>query len=278
MEESTVNYWGFIVGILGLFLAIYSLVVQIRSNKKKEPIYFIKSRNLIRDSITQYENLSVLYSNKKVDSFTVSKILFYNRGSDVINRDDIVISDQLRITSKQSVKILGAKVLQTTKSANQFRANLRKSRNCVSIDFEYLAKNEGAVIEVMHTGVSSADLIIAGVIKDVQEIKHIVISRKSFDFWGNLLFEGKLKFLFPLGSASALFFVFSVSIWQVFSIDTLNAYRHSIGLTREVSVTGGVANLIGALLLSLFGVTFFVPFYRSRMKAAPHGLELYDAE
>lgn len=278
MEESAINYWGFVVGIIGLFLAIYSLAIQIKSAKKKEPVYIIRSRNLIRDSIAQYQNLSVLYSNKQVKSFTVSKVLFYNKGSDIINREDIVIHDQIKIVPVDNVKILGSRVLQTTKSANQFNAIFKKTQNCVLMNFEYLAKDDGAVIEVMHTGVSSADLLITGVIKDVQQIKRMSVSRKSIDFLGNFLFEGRYRFLLPVGIATYLLLVICVSIWQIVSIDTLNAYRHLLGLTRDVSVIEGVTNLIITFIMSVLFASVLVPFYRSRMKSAPKGLEIYDGE
>ena len=69
-----------IIGTVGTILGIVGLVLTRRGVRKKEPVFSIKSNNLISSSISLLENLNITYKDYKVESLTVAKILFYNRG------------------------------------------------------------------------------------------------------------------------------------------------------------------------------------------------------
>ena len=103
--ETIINYSGV---ALGLILAIIGIILQIRSIRKKEPVYSIKSNNVISCYSSTYKNLTVSYKGEKVENFTVSKVLFFNRGAVTLNRDDIATLNQLRIIAH------GCNILDTT--------------------------------------------------------------------------------------------------------------------------------------------------------------------
>ena len=100
--------------------------------------------------------MTVNYKEEKVENFTVSKILFYNRGRETINKQDITTISPLRVSSG-NYHILDASILQVNKTSNNFKINLDREKENVYLDFDYLDKNQGAVIQVVHTGLSSDD-------------------------------------------------------------------------------------------------------------------------
>jgi Ca2+/Na+ antiporter len=62
---------GAIFFIIGLIPAYYFYVKSIRI---KEPIWSIKSNNLISGSVATLKNLSIAYKKHKVENLTVSKV------------------------------------------------------------------------------------------------------------------------------------------------------------------------------------------------------------
>ena len=64
--ETALTYWGFAIGVVGTILSIVGIYLTIKSNKKKEPVYSIKSINIISDYASKYNDLTVAYKGKKV--------------------------------------------------------------------------------------------------------------------------------------------------------------------------------------------------------------------
>jgi len=163
-----------IFGIVGVVLAIVSLIASFYFYKKsiriKEPVYSIKSVNVISDYASTYNNLTVSYKNEKVENFTVSKVLFFNEGEVTIDREDIAPLNQLRIVAKTG-SILDTTVLQVNNPSSDFKVSLDRANGLVMIDFDYLNQHQGAVIEVIHTGLSSKDIDVVG---DMKEVKSLI--------------------------------------------------------------------------------------------------------
>lgn len=152
--------------IIGLIPTYYFYKKSIRI---KEPIYSIKSVNVISDYASTYPNLTVSYIGEKVKSFTVSKVLFFNRGAIALDRDDLAPLNPLRI-EVSSGKILDATVLQVNNPSSDFTVDLNRAFQLFMIDFDYLNQHQGAVIEVIHTGLSSRDIDVVGDMKDVKKL------------------------------------------------------------------------------------------------------------
>ena len=220
------DIFNYAVGIIGTILGIVGIVLSVKSIKKKVPTYSIKSVNVISDYTSKYENLAVSYKDKIVENFTVSKVLFYNRGSETITKQDIDTIAPLKISS-ETCDILDASILQVNKTSNNFRINLDRGKEYVYIGFDYLDKNQGAVIQVVHTGLSSDDLVLEGDIKGVQKlyqvqpeslIKNIKLSPNATRFvWIAIFFA--LIFWFEIGNVRLLMnsgnFIFMVASFVV---------------------------------------------------------------
>ena len=158
-----------ILGILGTLLGVVGLITGYifyrKSLKVKSPLFLIKSNNLIQDNITSISGLGVTYKGIKVQNLTVTRILFWNDGSDTIDNNDLVIANPLRIVGKEDCTILSVNVLESNNPSSKFSARLNKKENCVTIDFDYLDRNQGAVVQVFHSGKNSTGISIVGDIK-----------------------------------------------------------------------------------------------------------------
>ncbi len=160
--------------IIGVILGISGIVTGYIFYRKglrvREPTISIKTNNLIQDHVSQIDGLEILYKGQLVRNLSVSKIIFWNNGSETIDKEDIVQANPLRIVGKDGVSILDAKIVAENNKASLFTCYL-DDEGKLRITFDYLDKDHGAVIQLTHTGLSSKDLVVEGQIKGVKVIK-----------------------------------------------------------------------------------------------------------
>lgn len=163
-------YLNIIFLLLALFGIILSIVFYLKSLRTKRPVYLIKSFNIIDNKQSNIEKLDISYDNMKVENLTFSKISFWNRGSEYIDKKDLTTIDPLRIEIDTKYNILDSKLSFIKKEPNNISIDLSKDKKSIFINFDYIAKNEGFIISLYHTGLSSENLKIYGAIKGVNKI------------------------------------------------------------------------------------------------------------
>lgn len=165
--DTTLGIIGAILGILGIVTGYLFYKLSIRA---KEPCWVVKSNNLIENNVSQLSGLDILFKGEKVNSITVSKFIFWNKGAEAINREDIVKADPLRLEGKGNAVILDAIILETTNKSNQFNLSVDRTNNIVLMDFEYLNKQNGVLLQVVHTGTDRFAISVEGSLKGVDQI------------------------------------------------------------------------------------------------------------
>jgi xanthosine utilization system XapX-like protein len=208
---------GAVLGILGL---ITGYIFYKKSQRVKEPRYIIKSNNIIKDNITKLSDLNITYKDKKVANLTISKILFWNNGSETIDGSDIANTDPLRVESQNNKKILDAKIIQVSLESNQPKVVLNTAKNIVNISFDYLGKKEGFILQIIHDGTINEDLIFKGIIKgvnirDLSSKPNFFIIENFLRLIGGVLLIEFISAAILLGIIFALIFVFSQIITNI---------------------------------------------------------------
>jgi hypothetical protein len=157
------------LAVAGLVLAIVSLVAAFifykKSLKTKEPIYIVSKISLIQNNISQMNGLEISYKDRKIENLSASKIVFWNKGTETIDNQDIIKQDPLRIECSENNHILEATVIGSNKLANQLSLEVRDSGKAAYLTFEYLDKNNGGIFQIIHTGISSNDIFFKGELK-----------------------------------------------------------------------------------------------------------------
>lgn len=167
---------GIIIGVVGI---IFSIVFYIKSLRAKRPVWRIRSNNLISDYQNILTKLLISYDGNQVADLTVSKIVFWNSGQETIDRDDIQTANPLRVIVAEGLAFLDVKVLQSCGDSANFSVRVSDDRGAVFLDFDYLDKNHGALIQVVHNGKKSEDISIVGDIKGISEI----VNQTSIPAW-----------------------------------------------------------------------------------------------
>lgn len=153
-----IGYLGFFVGLLSLGGMVY---LYFKGKKDKEPTYTQRSINIFKGLSEKLESLEISYEGKKVKNLTITKIAFWNKGKGTIKREDIVPSDPLTFEVADGYQILSIKIFPNNKS-NKFTYSTSDDLLTAKLDFDYLDENDGAIIQISHTGESGKDIRLKG--------------------------------------------------------------------------------------------------------------------
>src|SRR5438477_11312597 len=93
------------IGVLGLVTGYY---FYRKSLREKMPCWSIKSNVLVQDNIARLEGVEISYNGQKVENLVISRILFWNNGSETIDSQDIALANPPAIVGVDGVKLLDA--------------------------------------------------------------------------------------------------------------------------------------------------------------------------
>ncbi len=152
-----------------LGLAVMAILIPLKLHKKQKPIWSYKAVEITPFRRDTPPHLKLFYKNTQVDSVYRTRLIFFNKGKQVIDRKDV--------TEKIAIKFQGSKILCKpdiipNKEAIQFSAKrtLKGKDSFLQLDFRYLGHNDGAVIDILHTKAEKIDKC-SGDLKEVDITK-----------------------------------------------------------------------------------------------------------
>ena len=244
-----------IIAILGFIMAI---IFYIKNKKSKSPYYTICSNNIIKDLVSKFDALEMRYSGKLIKNLTVSKIAFWNAGGETIDNDDIVKADPIVIRIKNGFEILDSKIIEMNNETNNFRLEEFEDKSHINIKFDYIDKNNGIVIQLIHTGYSNRDIEFQGRIKEAGKIK----------FTDLKLFPRKLQAFSALIWVIFLFSLMITSYWILISIND-SIFHIQEKIFKLISTMTSIA-------ISFIIIDRGEHYIRKRFSKLPEGLELFN--
>jgi|SRR5579883_29419 len=157
-------WFAILLTLIGIFLTI---LYYRWSKREKRPRYLRRSVVIVRNAKKTIPALTVHHRGHSadIDNLSATVFWFWNEGAETIHGNDIAQADQLRIIASKDVKILGASVLGTNNFASTPNIDYQKTENQVLLTFDYLDRNQGVAIEVLHTGTSGQAVAMRGTIK-----------------------------------------------------------------------------------------------------------------
>ena len=195
---------------IGIFLAIF---FYLKGKKEQKPTFSIRSFNLVKEFSKKITSIELLYFGEKVENLTITKVAFWNDGDKPIRKDDIAAADPLKIVVDNKYEIFEAEILDsTTNEANQFEL-VKKDNKSRLITFDFLSHNEGAIMQIAHSGLSSKDVNVTGRIIESgkpKEVKYIFYKPKYMKKY-NVLSRQRMIFI--------LIFLAPIYFWVVINDD-----------------------------------------------------------
>lgn len=149
--------WG-----LTAFFGLLTIIFYFRSRREKKPQVRVRNVYTYIQSVSKFSpHIKVTHGNQTVEHLMVTNIAFWNAGKETIRDGDISPTEPIRIRAGEDVEILEARVLQLSNE----RAAIRVSQPFpyyAEINFLYLEKGDGLVVQVIHTGNSASDIHLEG--------------------------------------------------------------------------------------------------------------------
>ena len=167
--QSFINWAGFVIGVIS---SIISWFIYVKSKETKEPKCVYRTYREIHKLSQHHDTeIKVFYKSDEVDRVYTTYVWFWNKGRKPVRNSDIPSEEGLvlKIIDENLVlRILDFKLLKTSRKEINFSIKHMDS-NSLSISFDFLDHNDGAVIEIQHTGSTVSKVEIEGVILGVTD-------------------------------------------------------------------------------------------------------------
>ena len=191
-----------IFGLCAVVAIPLMIIFYLRSKRQKEPVWSFEARKVIGLGAESPKELQLTFAGRPVDEVAETRLIFWNRGRETINREDVV--DKLRVVFSEGVTILGKPEVEIA-SRNAIGLSVMKANNWAVFDFKFLDHHDGGVIRILHTGIHGAPVTIdiAGTIKGcpkgITNIRKFVVPQTlSYCLRGTLPAAVALIILIPL--------------------------------------------------------------------------------
>lgn len=157
--------------IIVIFIGIgLGLLVYYKWYYKRNTFFCINGFNLINKPSADKKNLKIISGNHEVDKITVSHIAFWNGGRKTISKSDIDTNDAPKIVSKNESKIYNIEIIMQSDPVNNFKIT-QADRSDYSLTFDHIAKSQGCVIKILHSGKEPNEINVTGKMKETGSIK-----------------------------------------------------------------------------------------------------------
>lgn len=135
------NIIGIVFSIISIPLAIYFYTHR----KTRKRIDFIWNHNVLQRRL--HDDVTFIYNGSEIYSLAQLTILIFNPGEKELRKTDIPQDFHLKIYS--SKKILSTSVVEISSGSIELNISSEED-NDVSVDFNYLNENDGAVLEILY--------------------------------------------------------------------------------------------------------------------------------
>jgi hypothetical protein len=169
------------LAILGIILAI---IFYYRSKSIKNPCYSRTGKTLIDCKLMERNPIEVTFLDEPVETLTITYVALWNNGRATISRDDIAVTDPLRIVASDGCTILAADIVCENRPTNKFEISLQRQDNAVVIDFDFIDYKDGMVVRLYHVGKDYQDIDVRGTVKGASGLLNV---DKTAEFWVNTL-------------------------------------------------------------------------------------------
>ncbi len=144
------NWIGTMVGFVGI---VVGLIVAYSFKARSRIATQINTLQIVGHNSVLPKDIEFLFRGNKVPNVTMSRIAIWNMGNTIIKGDQIVDSDPLRIITSDDSTILDVQILARTRQVNAFVCIAEQQKcNEVECRFDYLDPDDGALIQLIHTG------------------------------------------------------------------------------------------------------------------------------
>jgi hypothetical protein len=159
-------------GVAGLLGTIFGFYSYYKGREQQKPrCHYTTHRDILKLSVEGASNIRIYYKDQEVHRVFTTYIWIWNAGKRPIKDSDIPTQSPIILTLADKffpLKLLDFRVIKQSRDAINFQV-LRNDDASLKILFSFFDQNDGAVIEIQHTGSLKTEVIIEGIILGVVE-------------------------------------------------------------------------------------------------------------
>src|SRR5215471_15876312 len=151
-----------IIGLVGSFVGIpVTFIVARRARLRPELRYAIDFTVLLEPSDSLFDQgLRMSLRDQEINRISRTRVAIWNNHGDPIKKSDIVSSDPLRIALKSGDRLLQSRVISASRKQIALTGTIDKTSGlALRIDFDFLAADDGGVIEIVHQGLKPPEIL-----------------------------------------------------------------------------------------------------------------------
>lgn len=168
------------IGLLGVALSIY---FYLRSKQIQKPKYQKISSTIDKNIIAKDSPVYIQNGNERLERLTITKVAFWNNGI-TLKKEDVSSKSPFRIELKSPEDKFVYCNIVYAEEENDISCDMSEDKHEILLDFDYLARNQGFVVKLLHTGQDSSSLEIEGSMRNEGKLKKSI---PSFYFKANSL-------------------------------------------------------------------------------------------
>lgn len=150
-----ISLYATVLTVLGLVITIMSTAISENNSKKnkKRPVFVFGSTLLQK---INHPSVTILFDNEQVENVYRLALLFWNAGSQAIRKDDFPSSGSPSVKFIGGDQILEVCIKDSSNTEIKFDTATEKT-DLVRLDFEYLNRGDGALIEILYEAAEEKD-------------------------------------------------------------------------------------------------------------------------
>ena len=231
-----INYAGFFIGLLGIVLSIYLFKKGIEA---KDPRFHFRTyTNISKLSDDEDSKIKITYGLEEVSRVFTTYVWVWNNGKKPIYKSDIPPQSNIKITlhdERYNPKILDFKVAKVSRSEINFIAT-NGGENTLVINFDFLDQNDGAVLEIQHTGSSKTELISDGIILGAPEGLKVIKTNIKNSVFTRLIHGMSVLDINNYTKSPRAFYAFSTTVLLILVV-TFASMFYLLNTNRDINIT-----------------------------------------
>ena len=237
--------------VVSLPLGLYSIV---KGKKYKAFSFSHISNSIVRNGEKLIPQIKFTFNNLEIHNLTVTKVAIWSSGNEVINSADIVVGKELNVIVPDGVEILSAEIIGKSDETNQFSL-VKMDPQVASLAFNYVEKNDGIVVQVIHTGFSD-DISVSCKIKGGKPVKDANPNLKEPRFLARVnpikfmaVASAVLSGIITLMNIVSVLALFIPSLFDYLNTPMILNYEQHLVLTIFVTVMTVIVNFMSGKML-----------------------------
>lgn len=159
------SWIGLAIGLIGLALSYYFYK---KGTRTKRPYCLTFTQSIAGKVLLDIPDFQITYKGHPIERLAITKLVFWNAGSETITSSDVPAAAPFQIALSEDAEFLSYSLEFVKRNSNAISMTLDDSKKNLLVEFDYLDKDDGFVVELLHTGLNDNAIKMQAIFKGAQ--------------------------------------------------------------------------------------------------------------